>query len=408
MSDTTRDLRGYGRRRFVKTLGAMGVSANALRYLTQDELEDLTGDPSDRIPILSFLRHANHDEFVASIRDGTPVELEREPVYEVVDRERWAVVEAAHDAAGRIRRRVDDPLVDVGVRTARTGGGHSEKRVVVSHTTIESHAGVLEPDTTVAALEERLPATADGAMGAGSYRRELQDVPVVVDSRRIVDEDNPYYDGKYSPVPAGVQMEDANDTSGYTLGTPAQDESGEAIWVTAGHAYFNNDKETVLAYQDEYDGQWLGEMQHYTDDGEQDAVYGFNDSQPDLDAAVIRKAGSGRSRKFDIGSDSWWEDYEGWPVKGAVSWDRIKYNEDNSGFSIYLQGANSGRQEGTITEVYDDYFTTDASHGGGDSGGPHFEVVDGDSYIAGIHKGGGGDAVASGMVHIEDYLGLTV
>ena len=70
-------LRTGSRRRFLKLLSGVGVSASALQYMSRDALAKVTDDPENEIPILHALRRTRDDSGELS--------EEREPVYRTVN-----------------------------------------------------------------------------------------------------------------------------------------------------------------------------------------------------------------------------------------------------------------------------------------------------------------------------------
>ena len=415
--DKTRDLRKVNRRSFLRKLSAMGVSGAALQYMTKDALAEVTDDPSDEVPILTYKRHKNHDEFVESLGTDSSVELKREPVYKTVHRDRWLKVQSAFDAASRIRDQFSStPLVNVGV-TEETIGQKSRLVVEVDYITLESYSDEkLSPNMSYNEIAESLPSEVQGSIGEGEHRSVVEDIPVRL--KRTTMRDETEYDKEYRPVPAGPRVEspypDTDGYQGYTLGTPAYDPNASdyAVWVTVAHAFYkkNDDRNDVLVYQNNVEGSdYIGTM------SEEDAIYGFNNpNQVNIDAAVVRRNSADKNRKYDIASNGLFEDYEGWFIKGTVGWDRLKNNVDNPDFTLYKQGSTTGRVNGGLDKVGDEYFFTSFQSKDGDSGGPYFEVSGGDSYIAGVHKGFWEDeendsgTTASGMVHIEDHFDIIV
>lgn len=110
------------------------------------------------------------------------------------------------------------------------------------------------------------------------------------------------------------------------------------------------------------------------------------------------------------------DDYRDLRVFGAVGEDEIKDNENNSYYDLYKQGITTGVESGSLGEVYDISYDTNAKEDNGDSGGPHYkEEYDPNfgiwkAYIAGIHYAGNGVDLsrATMMGEVENRYSLTV
>ncbi len=101
---STRELALMGRRRFIETLTAIGLSASTVSGMTKEKLLDLTDDPTDRVPRAKAIRLKNPDKWEA------PPFPEREPQFETeyttIPRDKWVRMESAYDASERIKRKV--------------------------------------------------------------------------------------------------------------------------------------------------------------------------------------------------------------------------------------------------------------------------------------------------------------
>jgi hypothetical protein len=233
-----------GRRRFLTTLGKLGLSAGTLSHLTADALANVTSDPSDEVPRLDKLKHANHE---AVERGDDPPE--KEAVYYTIPRDEWVVVETAHNAAERLEaafeRRIasavdnslDDPTANLKFGVTTITSGHTRKKaVVVEYRRFISQDGTVvgEPDVGFEWVREHAPDTVTGSVGSGDQQEIRSDIPVVVRQRTV--DQQAYYDGEYRPVPGGCQIQDGYDTEFGTVCTPAWDnDNGEYVMVTVGH-----------------------------------------------------------------------------------------------------------------------------------------------------------------------------
>lgn len=193
------------RRRFLNTLTGLGVSGTALSYLTKDEIADIDFD--EEVPRLGRVRHINH----RAVTNGE--EPEREAIYYTIRREKWAVVETAHDAASQVNDMLEtaglDSSVSAGVTTL-TRNQRSQKAVVVKRTVTEKADGeTITPGATKDQLKETLPDTVAGTAGEGQYQRTIDQIPVKIETERMsLDDIGPgnHYNYMYRPVPAGSNL----------------------------------------------------------------------------------------------------------------------------------------------------------------------------------------------------------
>ena len=98
-------------------------------------------------------------------------------------------------------------------------------------------------------------------------------------------------------------------------------------------------------------------------------------------------------------------------IGGSVGYDWLKDNEW-TGADIDRQGRATGVQDGDLKGVGATHFDTDATSNLGDSGGPHYRKVGGDTVdIAGTHMGtpsGTTDSRATIMDKIEARWDISV
>lgn len=391
--DTTSDLQKASRRQYLRKLSALGVSATSLRYLTKDRLQSVTDDPADEVPVLQFLKYTGKAE------EGSSDPIGRQPIYKTEPRDEWIRVEGVFEAARSLRA---DPAVGgrdgvtVGV-TRTTRNQRRELAVEIVHRTVETSDGVVSsPVISFTDLESMAPAETSSHVGSGRRKRQIEGIPVEVRQRR---EKLLAYDKKYRPVPAGCQH--TTDDAVCTIGTPAYHApTGTNVWITAGHCVADphddyNETEHEPIYQpntSDFIGRFKGDIWY--------PAPGYRGYPADV--AVVRKDGSGVGEKYDLASDSFWGDYEGWTIKGVTSWDRIKWNVGNSDFTVYQQGQASGRSTGTISSTSKPaYYVSGTTAKHGDSGGPHFEIVDGDAYIMGVISSGI-DNVGATSAHLAE------
>lgn len=360
----TRKLQSMGRRRFLKSLSALGVSTAALQHMSKDALADITETPEDEVPRLDSLRHTNHEE----VLDGK--EPKREPVYYTIPRAEWNHIQAADDVMQRLSKNLEKRFGDsvkVGVR--ERGGSTRNRKVVVGY----PEAG----DSAVSVSESEIEDAVPGSM-VGRVRQENQDtfddeIPVEIEAIRPRAET--YYDHTYREygVPGGCRMNGV-----CTLGHPAWD-NGDDDWVhtVAGHCVDRN--EGVQQPSGNYTSR-IGYVDKYRNDT----------NAPLLDVATIDLY-SNISIDYGLASDDGDDEYKSISTSGTVGFDAIVDGVD----SMWLgkQGCRTAVTSGPVKEYQrgagnQKSFEIDAESDNGDSGGPHYRVEDDNSMlIAGVHYG---------------------
>lgn len=382
-----------GRRRFVKRMASLGVSAGVLNTMSQEAIAEVTDDPKREVPRLEALVHTNHEAVVAG--EEKP---KREPRYYTVPRDKWVDVETAHDAARRLERSLPDRITDgpvrFGVRKFET---HTRSRRGVVVRLDRDGTGT---DLTKAEIEEAVPATVTGTAGSGDNAETRTDIPVAVEEREIEFVENVdngqtskyHYDFKYSKAPAGAMItgyDEANDTEAVaTACTPAYydgDKYSGFVIVTVAHLFRENGVGNK-SWQpfSSVSGSKYGNCSH--------SIFRFEDKNssdrdPKADRAfdyalVQPDSGVDTSYKFasDDGDLSCCRE-----VAGRLGWDKIKDGE-----YLTKQGAKTGRESGDVTTTFtNETFETAATVGGGDSGGPNYTETyysDGTSFkaVAGV------------------------
>jgi len=394
MDYSTQKLSGMGRRRFVKTLAGLGVSAGALQHMSADALAEVTSNPEDEVPRLEALRHTNHE---AVVEDGA--KPEREPIFYSVPRDEWAVTESAHDARDRIEDITKQKLgVDLQVSVStRTNGG---KQINV-YAPADIKEFTETPSVSKQRLTEALPNKMNGVAGRGGPSPEtVEDIPIRVKERGGVTY-KAYYDYEYRPVPAGALWRMVDGSNSYcTTGTPVYDnKDSEERLVTAAHCFVI--PESSKFWQNDTSGSKDGVLDRYI----------FNDS-PHFDSAIVDPLSFSTKYKFANNSA---DSYRNVDIAGTVGKDYIKDKEGESE-SFTLQGATTDRTSGTIQEVSDYQFASDHPIKDGDSGGPVHHHGDGSfqryADIAGIMSREDDDnsswAWSTIMADIEQQMNVTV
>lgn len=391
VENSTERFSKMGRRRFLKALSALGVSAGAFNYVSKDALAAVTDNPEKEVPRLESFRHTNHEEVT---RGAKP---EREPVFYTISREKWTIVESAHDARERleekVRRRYETSL-QVSVRDRKNGRG---KELVV----YVPKPGTRSAGNTVSVedVRETLPTEMTGVAGRKSnYSVEVSDIPIRV--RASSEEYQAYYDYEYRPVPAGSLWRMVWGASEYcTVGTPVYDNSkSEERLVTAAHCFVNNDTNTF--YQNDSSST--------TADGVL-ARKKFNEGG--FDAAVVEPQTF--DTKYDFAEEGC-SCYQGIAINGTLSKTYIKDLQGTDG-KLTFQGARTGTSLGNVVEVSGNMFATNHQTNTGDSGGPAHRTRTGSfstySEIGGVlsyKDGNTGNRWYTFMADIESDLNVTV
>lgn len=382
MTDISKsDLMQMGRRRFIKNLTALGVTGPAIAGASKNALADVDYDPENEVLRVQKWVHTNHEEVV---NGAFP---ERKPVYYTISREKWARVEAANNAANKIRRQLasqfDRSSFTVGVHKT-IDNGHRRRGINVDYITVEHPDGTIsEPDVSFEQFRVAVPDYVTGTAGLGTkHETTITDIPVSVsDSTETLEA---YYTSRYDNVPGGCYYE-VDPVAGWisygTTATPAKNSNNNPVLVTCGHNFDQTGDGTTEAtelHQDAYDGQY-----YYNFVGD---VNQFN-NDPDFDMAIVGVDASDRGVVWDLANNS--GGYKGYDITGVVS---KQYLSDNIGMELEKQGSETGTVTGTVEEVGSTWMKLQASKSGdGDSGGPYYDAgCDFDSctaQIAAVHRG---------------------
>lgn len=149
----TSDLQKMGRRRFTKTLAALGLSTQTIQGLNAEELEELTDDPAKQVPHAKIIRNVDAEEWNEPPFPKRPPERELE--YTTIPRDQFIDRETAYDAALRVKNRIFDrhtKTPGIGSSVTLTKQGMSDEYTV--KVTIEK--GRLPENYTAQGLKSQL------------------------------------------------------------------------------------------------------------------------------------------------------------------------------------------------------------------------------------------------------------
>jgi len=346
-----------GRRRFVQTVSERGVASAPRPDLTREAFANTVDDTQREVVRIKGYRHLNHEEVLNGARP------EREPVFYTIPRSRWVKVEAPQSALRGLLEKYGKPEYLGGGVTYRKPGYEGEPVISLGY-----HSRFAEGDSkSLGRLRDDLPETVTGTVTGDGQAFSVGDIPVTIGE--VYWKDEAWFESRYRPVPAGCQ---GTSTSSITIGTPAyHSRANRSGWLTCGHCI---DRDTnVDVYQPESDR--IGHSIDYTESGNGDLGFVASD-------------GPGGKPDFAAPGDN---NYKGYDIWGSLAKDNLK-DRAQSGDGIKIQGRNSGDVSKPIYAVYtkntNDWVVFDEHYTeGGDSGGPYYTENDGDSYIAGIHKG---------------------
>jgi hypothetical protein len=393
-----------GKRRFMSALAGLGLSRGVVEHLTQDELADLTADPTDRVPRVQRYTHTNHD----AVTRGAPPE--REAVFTTIPRDKWVRVESAHDAADRVAAALADIAGDDSIPVGVTTGvdGHHRRYQVVVDYPVDALGGETVVDASYQQVADAVPASIAGQAGDGDNAVVVENIPVVV--RRVHGNPTSNFRHKYRPVPGGCKIED-QDGNDCTTCTPAYDnDRSENVLVTAGHCF------DFASGHDTYQPDTATSYGHVGMSDKAKSSYDYC-SNLDFDAATVT-LDLENDVKYAIAGTESGSDYD-WPIHGAMAWDTIK-DMTSCDTKMRRQGEASGREKTCVDSTYTNKtFSLEKAATGGDSGGPLFRVYhtpDGfAAYLAGVTacnyaplNGTDNNSKATYIGKVENEFNLTV
>lgn len=409
-------LSGMGRRRFLKTMSALGLSGAGIEYLTKDAVAEATGNPKDEVPFTAQIRLKNPER----LKGGHPGEhLEMEPVIETMPRDRWVRIESAHKASKRLYRtlqqRFDDNSITVGVVTGDSGN----KKLLVTRERLK-HVPISDQSVQSDEIKAALPSTVSETVGNGKYEKSMTGMSVSFEE--VGHEYFDYYSYDYNDTvgtPGGCEIEAVNlNTNKGSIGTVAQPvynkDSSSYELLTAGHVLESRNK----VYQPLYNGgDLLGKTQKVQNQGSPTTGDINGDGKTDYYKPTNVDAGtfSTSDYRYNLAGNGGSTDYDA-QITGYWTWNKIKSEED-TGWQVTKQGTKTRRTSGDIfyTDSNRKWFATHATGDHGDSGGIIYRKdASGTANTAGVLSTGvdlGNDGDFDGVAgnsfdHILDSLNL--
>lgn len=350
MNFNDNELNRMSRRRFLRTATAMGVSASALAYGTQDGL--VAAADENEVP---YVRYVNN----------YPGDRESEPVYASIHRDEWEVRHTADDAAEKIGHQIEDQGWETGLVAPGWGadedtpngfGVHVEYRTVV-----HADGSVSEPAPSYDEVRRKLPNTINGEVSDGNGGTHSRQVPVKVE--RVRDEKTIQTSGNPADpdTPGGYKVESASGDYFTLCATFDSDYNGLGS-ITTGHATDLN--ENVICQ-----GDVIGDVE--------DRNNGI-----DIDWAFVDDDGENHVSQLTDGDGSQMLEQ----VSGIVS-DSAMKNDAGTSETYYTQGKVTERTACTVIGVNgfgSSWVKVSSDVQDGDSGGPVFNVSGSDAYIGGV------------------------
>lgn len=174
----------------LQTLTSIGLSGEAIRHMTKDQLEALTGDPTKEVPRVKAYVRSDGEE----LADDLPAP-EREVVYHTIERDQWVRIESAKNAARKVEKALkreygENNFARVMV-SSRVNGHHREKAIKVTYDPKnELGEGRNRKRAKVPDFEkfqEPLPTSVDGAVESEELNSKptMEDIPVQYEQETV-------------------------------------------------------------------------------------------------------------------------------------------------------------------------------------------------------------------------------
>lgn len=358
-----RKLSRMGRREYMQTLAALGVSASTLRYGTQKGLAAASSDPKREIPYVAYLE-------VVSKEPGEPPV--REPIYETIARDEWAARHAAINARDDVSRLLKRQNRFEGVSIAATGMDQSPTGfgVKVQVPVGGDKLGIESPGSTIRDIKELVPSAVDVSVAHGRYSETFRNIPVRVKKSNVrltacarcqQENERKYIPGGTPIYVPGTDSEPTND--GSVTGSFQHSDYGEG-WITASHVVYNREGEEV----------------HQAGDKIGDVKQTYNDNE-DIDCAFIKPTSTEKVTSNIATANNDGIDMR---ISGIVTNSTIENNIGNTDYRVKSQGQTTCRNDGYIQDTYGIWGGTSAVGTSnevdpGDSGGALFHIDSNDT-----------------------------
>ncbi len=375
--DTSEEVADLDRRNFLKAVGA-GVSLSTINLLSEDEAQigDITYNPEEEVPyVAGWKNHFDEDWNVT-----------KEPVYNTMPVEKWNNIQATEAASQELNSVLESSdLKDgyLGIIETSDEESSTGRRLEVAVSTEAPH--------TKKEIRNNIPAT---ITGESALSEEEVDIPINIREMKIENHSHECYSQPYKrfddvPGAAPIYTTDPGGP-GCTAGPYVHDEYGLG-WITAKHVVEEEGKIVELAEDAHFGtGRNIGEVRDMHFDG-------FDISAPNddsaIDVAYIQRTVADKEPYEWIAAEDYLDNAD-LPITTVLSDQELKARIGDTDWNLKRQGQSTCRTTSYVEDVYKDdgdnivgVLLNKGNSEGGDSGGPYFHEINGEAYIAGVHKG---------------------
>ncbi|MDY6770727.1 MAG: hypothetical protein SV186_02080 [Candidatus Nanohaloarchaea archaeon] len=379
--DTTGNDLDMDRRTFLKSAGALGISASAIDFISEDKAQigDITYNPQEEVPYVAGWDYVTDDKGQL---------IEKDPFYNVIGKETWRKHRQTDQAVQKTRKYLQQHFSpEEGVLLSITDDNSSptDEKIKVMY----DEEGPVSEEFLKSSLEELQSQVLTGK----------PDIPLEVAEHKVNEQVCQYEDKLYTEVPGGAPITELNSEE---VGTAAASyyhpEHGQG-WATAAHVV--NDTGNPIAEYAVSGTAFIGESKEYVKTA-------FND----IDVAYIEEQSNEVPVPWIANKD--YSDNKDLPVKGKISNQELREQKGNTDWHLHLQGDNTCRDHDYVSEIIEGIYGNLNSivvgdstlTQGGDSGGPIFRISDGDAYMAGVIRGdyNGNGTVGTSAERTEEVL----
>jgi hypothetical protein len=417
MVDKTTKIGRMGRRKFMEFLAGIGLSSTVVQNISADELQELTDDPTERVPRAKGYRPPEDLDSIESIDD---LEIE----YYTIPRDQWIVVETAKDAARRVQEKIDEIEGADGVRacvSTKVNNHRRQKAISVEIPRVktrtnndEENSSISGPDITKDDLKYRLPDEMAGSVGRSETPEAIvEGIPIHIEETITFLDHScgeksgtlSHYNFDYPDVPGGANIKVPAVGSDATSCAHVYDyDKSDYRMLTAGHLLIDTDGESEPDYAGE--GRYWSQS---TTVGSAEEVHCFyasnrNNSYP-MDVAILNTDQNNKSLSSKVAKDDRYDMYDE-ELYGTAHSDYVS-DLEFWGKKVTKQGRKTGRCSGVIDKYSDDEDngslialkkggSTGVKSDSGDSCGIYFHTDnDGDTYVVALHYGSNEDSTGS-------------